>query len=132
MDSLPRPFTIEVDGKPIAKVNGPLDEESYDGQTCKHAKTGSEPAIFELKQYRLISDGLVLSRELVEDLTLKPKRVYWFRADTYPVHHRVIAGKDGNNFSLQMSGSTLMADGDTVFACLLREQAQKVIVKMQA
>jgi hypothetical protein len=104
MDSLPGPFTIEIDGKPISKVNGPLDEETFGGQTCKHAKTGSEPAVFELKECRLISDGLVLSRGMVEDRSLMPKRVLWFKADEHPDPHRVIAHKNGNDYLLQMSG----------------------------
>ncbi|CAG5184979.1 uncharacterized protein ALTATR162_LOCUS11177 [Alternaria atra] len=132
MDSLPRPFTIEIDGKPISKVNGPLDEDTFGGQTCKHAKTGSEPAVFELKECRLISDGLVLSRGMIEDRSLLPKRVLWFKADEHPDPHRVIAHKNGNDYLLQMSGNSFMVNGDTVFSPLLPGQGGHVVVKMQS
>jgi hypothetical protein len=104
MDSLPRPFIIEIDGKPIPKANDPLSETDYGGPTGEHAKIVSEPAVFELHGHCLICDGLVLSRYPIEDLSLMPKKVYWSKANEYPDHHRIFAEKKGDGYSLTMSG----------------------------
>lgn len=105
MDSLPGPFTIEINGKPISKLSGPLDESS--AGPCKHAETGSEPAVFELSENRLMSNGHMLTRYMVEDMSLMPKRVYWFRADDHDTKYRVVAKKNGDGYSLTMSGIML-------------------------
>ena len=96
MDSLPKPFTIEVNGKPISMV-----DDIPDGR--EHAKVGSEPAVFELKNKRLQCDGHILARSLVEDRSLLPKRVYWFPADSSEQTHDVTASKDGEEYRLHFS-----------------------------
>lgn len=97
MDSLPAPFTIEIDGRPVAKPQA-------DTQDRTHAKTGSEPAVFELKDKRLQSNGHVLARALAEDRSLMPKMVFWFKADTAMPIHDVVATQDGESYKLEFSG----------------------------
>ena len=113
MDSLPSTLIIEIDGRPISKVNGPMDE--WDGQSCKLVEGGSESAVFELRGSRLMSEGHILSRHFVEDLSLRPKRVLWFKPENRYNEHRVVAEKDGDDYSLTISGRVLYSSS----LCLL-------------
>lgn len=97
MDSLPAPFSIEIDGSPISKP-------ASDAQDQTHASTGTEPAVFELKNKRLQCDGHVLARALAEDRSFSPKKVWWFKADTATPIYDVVANKDGDSYQLQFSG----------------------------
>jgi len=96
MDSLPKPFTIEIDGKPVSKAGAIPDGR-------EQAKVGSEPAVFELKNKRLECDGHILARSLLEDRSFLPKRVYWFPADSSEQTHDVTASKDGEEYRLHFS-----------------------------
>ncbi|USP77424.1 hypothetical protein yc1106_04698 [Curvularia clavata] len=143
MDSLPAPFTVEIDGHPVAKPQA-------DTQDRTHAKTGSEPAVFELKDKRLQSNGHVLARALAENRSLMPKMVFWFKADTATPIHDVVATKDGESYKLEFSGAGLMTQDDGVFAdimgsestcthvhtllllTLLQAHPSKVVIKMQS
>ncbi|RYN99354.1 hypothetical protein AA0120_g1610 [Alternaria tenuissima] len=129
MDSLPSTFIIEIDGRPISKVNGPMDE--WDGQLCKLVEDGSEPAVFELRESRLMSNGHILTRHFVEDLSLMPKRVLWFKPDNRYNEHRVVAEKNGDDYSLTISGGTLMVRDGIVVADILRQEPSRAIVKMR-
>lgn len=93
MDSLPKPFTVEIDGKPINKADANAEDRT-------HAKVGSEPAVFELKDKRLHCDGYILARSQKEDRSLLPKQVMWFKADTDEPTHDVTAKKEGGDYTL--------------------------------
>lgn len=109
MDSLPAPFTIEIDGTPIAKAPA-------DAADRTQAHIGTEPAaVFELKDKRLQSDGHILARALSEDRSFSPKKVMWFKADTTVPVYDVVAAQDGEDYSLQFSGTLLLL----LWSCLL-------------
>lgn len=73
MGSIEGSFTIAVNGQPVTKPEDNGDERI-------HAKTGgSEPAVFVLKDHHLESDDWYLGRFVIEDRSLMPKRVYWFK-----------------------------------------------------
>jgi hypothetical protein len=109
MENLDRPFTIELNGSPIARVDDNAEEMT-------HAKTGSEPAVFTLRDGRLQQGDWVLGRFMVEDRSLLPKRVLWFRPGNQMVQP-VVAHQDGGNVKLKFADATLMlGDGDHVFA----------------
>jgi hypothetical protein len=125
MDSLPAPFTIEIDGHPVAKPQA-------DAQDRTHAKTGSEPAVFELKDKRLQSNGHVLARALGEDRSMRPKKVFWFKADTATPFHDVVATQEGESYKLEFSGAGLMTQDDDVFADIMGTHPSNVVIKMQS
>jgi hypothetical protein len=74
MDSIPSPFTIEIDGKPLAKI----DEGAEDGS---QAKLGQEPAIFSLKNSRLQCGDWIVGRNTIENRSYLPKKVSWYKAN---------------------------------------------------
>lgn len=113
MDSLPSTFIIEIDGRSISKFNGPVDERN--GQLCKLVEGGSEPAVFELREGRLMSDGHLLTRYYIEDLSLMPKRVLWLKPDDRHNQPDVVAQKNGDDYSLTISGRVLCSSS----LCLL-------------
>ncbi|EOA84010.1 hypothetical protein ACJQWK_00731 [Exserohilum turcicum] len=126
MDSLPAPFTIEIDGTPIAKAPA-------DAADRTQAHIGTEPAaVFELKDKRLQSDGHILARALSEDRSFSPKKVMWFKADTTVPVYDVVAAQDGEDYSLQFSGAGLMASDGQVFADIMGTNPSRVVVKMQS
>lgn len=96
MDSLPAPFTIEINGSPIAKVDANAEDRT-------HAKTGKEAAVFELKDSRLQCNGHILGRSLVEDRSFLPKQVWWFKADTDMPVQKVTASQDGESYQLKFA-----------------------------
>ncbi|EDU44172.1 hypothetical protein PtrSN002B_003807 [Pyrenophora tritici-repentis] len=124
MDTIPKPFTIEIAGKPITKIDAiPEGREQ--------AKIGSEPAVFELKDKRLQCDGHILARALLEDRSLAPKRVYWYPADTDEKTQDVTATKDGEEYRLHFASCPLTTNEEGVFAEMLdREDHSKVVLKM--
>ncbi|KAL1800400.1 hypothetical protein ACET3X_000742 [Alternaria dauci] len=125
MDSLPAPFTIEINGSPIAKVDANAEDRT-------HAKTGTEAAVFELKDSRLQSNGHILGRSLVEDRSYLPKRVSWFKADTDMPVRPVTASQDGESYQLKFGSAPLMAEDGGVFADLIGDHPSTVVVKLQS
>jgi len=113
MDSLPSTFIIEVDGRPISKFNGFVDDWGL--QVCKLVEGGSEPAVFELRGRRLMSDGYVLNRYAIEDMSLMPKRVIWIKLGDPGDIPNVVAKKNGDDYSLAISGRVLCSSS----LCLL-------------
>lgn len=107
MDSLPKPFTIEIDGNPISKIDAVPEGR-------EQAKIGSEPAVFELKNGRLQCDGHILARAMLEDRSLLPKRVFWYPADTNEQTQDVTASKHGEEYRLHFSS---MCDAAAVPLC---------------
>ena len=99
MDNLNASFTIEVDGKPIAKV-GP------DAEDRAQATTGSDAAVFTLKDGRLRSGEWVLARPLRENRSFAPKPVCWFKipADSGELRvHPVTAHEDGESYDIKFA-----------------------------
>lgn len=72
MDSLPSSFTIEVNGNSIANVGA-------DAEHGVQAQTGSDAAVFTLKDGRLHCGDWVLGRSAKEDRSFLPKQVMWFK-----------------------------------------------------
>ncbi|KAM0426563.1 hypothetical protein ACHAPT_008255 [Fusarium lateritium] len=127
MESLPRPFTITVDGKNVAP---PVD----DGEDRIHAETGPEAAVFTLKNCRLESEGWSLGRFQIEDMSLLPKRVYWFKPGIPgqdDAIQPVFAEKNGDSFVLKFGGQPLVAMSDRLFAPLLDQPQQTVEINLQ-
>jgi hypothetical protein len=95
MDSIPAPFTIEINGKTIARV-----DESASDRT--QAKLGHDAAIFSLRDNRLRCGGWIMGRDLTENRSYGPKKVSWYRANVEN-HDRVrlvTAKKEGDAYQL--------------------------------
>ena len=101
MDTLPSRFSIEVNGKPIAKIS---DSEST--KTQAKVEPGCDAAVFELKNGRLGSDGWMLGRNLTEDRSMLPKKVLWFKMseEQEKTVQPVTAEKDGDSYVLRFGG----------------------------
>ena len=114
MDSLDTPFTIELNGSPIANVGSNAEDKTQ-------AKCGSEAAVFTLKDGHLQHDGWVLGRNKTENRSMLPKEVYWFKAgdDVDKRVKPVAAHKDGDAIQLKFEGRSLMLEDDKIFADLL-------------
>ncbi|KAF2130695.1 hypothetical protein P153DRAFT_336488 [Dothidotthia symphoricarpi CBS 119687] len=126
MDSLSSSFTVEVNGVSIAKVED-------NGEDQIQAKTGPEAAVFELKDGRLQCGDWVLGRSLVEDRSMLPKKVSWFKAgaDNEKRIQRVTAHQDGDAYQLKFANACLISEDGQVFADLLGGEQSNVAVKMQ-
>ena len=76
MDSFDSPFTIEINGKPIAKIS---DTE----QSRTQAKVGAagDAAVFKLQDGSLSCGGWMLGRNKTEDRSFLPKQVLWFKVE---------------------------------------------------
>jgi hypothetical protein len=96
MDSLPSPFTIEIDGSPITTVDTGAEDRTQ-------AKTGIGAAVFYKKKTRLQCDGWILARSRIEDRSALPKQVMWFKADSDLPVHPVTATKDGDEYQLKFN-----------------------------
>ncbi|KAJ4353057.1 hypothetical protein N0V95_003710 [Ascochyta clinopodiicola] len=114
MDSLDTPFTIELNGSPIANVGNSAEDKIQ-------ATTGSEAAIFTLQDGRLRQGDWFLGRNLTENRSMLPKEIYWFKssADGEKRVSPVAAHRDGDSILLKFNGSSLMLDEDKIFADLL-------------
>ena len=95
MDSIPSHFTIEIDGKPIAKVDGGAEDHT-------EAKLGEEPAIFSLKDSRLQCGDRIMGRNLAENRSFGPKPVSWYKANAENEKRvqAVTAKKEGDAYQL--------------------------------
>ncbi|KAF2439830.1 hypothetical protein P171DRAFT_421082 [Karstenula rhodostoma CBS 690.94] len=114
MESLSKPFTIQINGKPVAPVDPKADD-------VVQAQLGSEAATFELKNGRLVSGDWVLGRNLTENRSMAPKKISWFKAGTEPANrlHSVIAFEEGGEHKLKFGGGLLIAEDGGVFVDLL-------------
>jgi hypothetical protein len=90
MSSLPHRFTILVDGKHIAKPEQ-KNEEMF------QAQSGDEPAIFELKDERLVSGGFTLGRWVIENKSLQPKPIMWRKNHEASEELQPVTVKEGAN-----------------------------------
>jgi hypothetical protein len=113
MESLSQPFTMQINGRPIAPVDPNADN-------VVQAQLGSEAATFELKNGRLISGDWVLGRNLTEDRSMGPKKVSWFKDGTEPATrlHPVTAYEEGGDHKLKFGGGSLVAEDGSVFVDL--------------
>ncbi|KAF1852221.1 uncharacterized protein K460DRAFT_273010 [Cucurbitaria berberidis CBS 394.84] len=114
MDSIDSPFTIEIDGKPIANVG---DSSHLPVQ----AALGSNAAVFTLKDNRLKSGDWVLARNITEDRSFLPKQVLWFKAgaDSDKQVHPVTAQKVADGYQIKFANASLIAEDGNVFADLM-------------
>jgi hypothetical protein len=114
MDSLDTPFTVELNGSPIAIVGSNAEDKTQ-------AKCGSEAAVFTLKDGYLQHGQWVLGRNKTENRSMLPKEVYWFKAgeDIDKRVKPVVAHKDGDAIQLKFEGSSLMLEDDKIFSDLL-------------
>jgi hypothetical protein len=113
MESLSQPFTMRINGKPIAPVDPNADN-------VVQAQLGSEPATFELRNGRLVSGDWILGRNLTEDRSMGPKKVSWFKQGTEPATrlHPVTAYEEGGEHKLKFGGASLVAEEGGVFVDL--------------
>lgn len=98
MESLPKSFTITVDGQ---KVAPPVEN----GDDQIHATTGNDAAVFTLNDGHLHSNGWLLGRYVVEDRSLLPKRVCWFRAGQDNVIQPVHTKEEEGSVVLKFGGT---------------------------
>lgn len=95
MAQIPYSFTIEIDGKSIAKV----DKSAED---LTEVKLGDDAAIFDLKNGQLRCGEWVAARDWTENRSFGPKKVSWYKA-TFENEKRiqpVIAKKKGETYEL--------------------------------
>ena len=113
MASLDSPFTIELNGSPIAHVGQNAEDKTQ-------AKTGSEAAVFTLKDGQLQCGGWVLGRNKTENRSMLPKEVYWFKSGAYDDKRvqPVAAHQDGDSIQLKFGGASLMLEDDKIFTDL--------------
>ncbi len=114
MDTLPSPFTISLNGSPIANI-------AANAQDKTQATTGSEAAILTLKDGYLQQGDWVLGRNKTENRSLLPKEVYWFKKSGGVEGRvkKVVADRVGDNVGLRFDGAKLMVEDGKVFADLI-------------
>lgn len=108
MDNLDSPFTIEIDGTPIAKIEGTVHDRPV------HASLGSDSAVFTLQDKRLKCGDLVLARNKTEDRSLLPKQVLWFPVDSAELVQPVTVQKDGDEYRIKFGGMYRSTTGKSV------------------
>ncbi|KAJ5587871.1 uncharacterized protein N7459_003636 [Penicillium hispanicum] len=126
MDCIERPFTVTVNGQTVTKA----DEN---GEAQIHASLGPEPAVFTLNQGRLECDDWYLGRSLVDDRSLLPKRVLWFKKDaTGPslIHSTTAVAADGS-YKLLLAGAPLTAHDNLLWADLMQDNPPKIEISLQ-
>ncbi|KAF2711324.1 hypothetical protein K504DRAFT_427611 [Pleomassaria siparia CBS 279.74] len=127
MHSLTESFTIEVNGSPIAKV-------AEDAEDSTQAKTGSDGAVFTLKDGQLQSGNWLLARNLTEDRSFMPKPVQWFKSgeDTAQRIKPVSASKVGDGYQLRFDNARLIQREGNILADLrVDEGEEQATVKLQ-
>ncbi|KAJ5677921.1 uncharacterized protein N7477_003554 [Penicillium maclennaniae] len=99
MESLDRPFTIQIDDEYVTRVE---DDSEYP----THASVGSEPAVFTLKNSVLECDGWYLGRHVIEDRSLMPKRILWFKVGEQDpgIIQPTLAEPEGDSYKLVLGG----------------------------
>jgi hypothetical protein len=102
MDAIPSPFTIEINGKPVAKLAENAEEYSQ-------AKVGNAAAVFNLKDKRLQCGEWVMGRDLTENRSFGPKKVSWYKASAENEGRvqPVTAKKEGGAYELVFTSMLL-------------------------
>jgi hypothetical protein len=114
MDNLDTPFTIEINGNPIAKT-------TEDAEKPVPAKVGSDAAVFTLKDGRLVCGDYVLGRNVTENRSMLPKPVFWFKAGVEKDRVRpVTAEEEGSGHKIIFGGAPLKEADGAVFADILK------------
>ncbi|KAJ6119779.1 hypothetical protein N7523_004059 [Penicillium sp. IBT 18751x] len=119
MESLDRPFTIQIHDEYVTRV-----EE--DSDPLAHALVGSEPAVFTLNDGVLECEGWYLGRHVVEDRSLLPKRVLWFRVGEHDpgMIQPTLAEPEEDSYKLLLGDAGLIATDQRVWADITREQSE--------
>lgn len=101
MHTLDAPFTIEINGRPIAKVTAGSDERPQ-----ATLGTADDAAMFTLKDGVLECDGWMLGRNVTEDRSLLPKKVMWFKTESENKGqvHPVAVEKNGEEYKPTFHG----------------------------
>ncbi|KAH7400628.1 hypothetical protein DE146DRAFT_677384 [Phaeosphaeria sp. MPI-PUGE-AT-0046c] len=127
MDQIPNSFTIEIDGKPIAKVDKSAEDRT-------EVKLGDDAAIFTLKNSQLQCGEWIAGRDWTENRSYGPKKVSWYKANAenekrvQPVN----AKKNGETYELAFPNGKLMVDDNgTVLVDLIGDAQNKVTVVLQ-
>ncbi|KAF2791176.1 hypothetical protein K505DRAFT_327055 [Melanomma pulvis-pyrius CBS 109.77] len=122
MDSLSSSFTIEVNGRPIANVGDGAEDPIQ-------AKTGSEAAVFTLKDGRLQCGDWLLGRSVTEDRSFLPKQVLWFKSnkDSDRRVRPVTASENGGSYQLRFANARLIAEDGNIFADLQEGDEQSSV-----
>ncbi|KAI8943110.1 hypothetical protein NX059_001140 [Plenodomus lindquistii] len=125
MDSLDFSFKIEIDGQAIAEIGS--SEESL-----AQAAVGPNAAVFTLKQGRLRCGEWILARKWIENRSMGPKEVLWFKvgSESEEQAQPVAAVKDGEVYKIQSSNAILTAQDGKVFADLLGGGKSNTVVKV--
>ncbi|KAL5406910.1 hypothetical protein PMIN06_010857 [Paraphaeosphaeria minitans] len=126
MESLSQPFTIQINGKPVA----PVDPKAAN---VVPAQLGSEAATFELKNGRLVSGDWILGRNLTEDRSMAPKQVSWFKEGTQSATrlHQVTAFEEGGEHKLKVGGGSLIAQDGDIFVDLFGGEEAIAALQLQ-
>ena len=126
MNTLSSPFTVEVNGAPIAKV-------ADDAGDSVHAETGEEAATFTLSDGCLKSGDWILGRPVKEDRSFLPKQVLWFKEGEMPAKmiQPVTAHQEGDSYVVKFGNAPLITEDGKLFADVQGEGQSDVIVKMQ-
>ncbi|KAJ4002634.1 hypothetical protein NW752_002545 [Fusarium irregulare] len=124
--SLPRRFSITIDGMPVAMPKSDPRERPQ----AEPARNGERPAVFEIVENHLVCGELVMGRSFMEDRSLMPKRVIWSPIQEMnqiqPI--RVEQGEDGPELRLQ-DGKLAYLDGRLFSPILPDMDNQKVILR---
>jgi hypothetical protein len=106
METLDTPFTIEINGKPIARIS-----DSDDTRTQAKVGTASDAAVFRLQDGSLECGGWMLGRNKTEDRSLLPKQVLWFKvnvkgekADSKEQILPIVVEKNGDSYKPKFNG----------------------------
>ncbi|KAJ5679116.1 hypothetical protein N7462_007360 [Penicillium macrosclerotiorum] len=99
MDSIEGRFTIMVNGLAVTTA-----EDNADPKV--HAAVGRDPAIFTLTRGRLESGDWILGRSLIEDRSLLPKGIYWFKKTSTDVElvQQSTAIPEAGSYKLMFAG----------------------------
>ncbi|KAJ5512938.1 hypothetical protein N7463_002490 [Penicillium fimorum] len=119
MDTINGRFTIHIDGKLVSNDLGG-DEPPI------HAKLGSDPATFTLSNGVLECGDCYLGRWAIEDRSLLPKRVYWFKKSQFDRHQiqPTTAVPDGDSYQLRLGGLPLKARDGHVYVDMMEVKVE--------
>lgn len=99
MEKVNGSFTIQINDQPVCLV-----EDSSEPRI--HASLGTSPAVFSLIDGRLESGDWILGRFLVEDRSLNPKKVFWFKKQDTDLKlvQKTLAVPNGDSLVLVFAG----------------------------
>jgi hypothetical protein len=98
--SLPRRFSISIDGKPVAMPKG----DPMERPQAQAVNRGEEPAVFQIENDHLVSGPFVMGRQYMEDRSLMPKRVVWCFKDQMNSMQPVQVEQHGDSPHISLNG----------------------------